>query len=95
VEHRYLGSISLLSSFCARYLQDLVWRLALFKQVLSLGLERAGWAHAHALSAEYARRLGHGFVEECPNLGFESPAFEIDGEGVLGILRAYLDTAPA
>src|SRR5688572_25723126 len=78
-----------------RHRHNLIWHQSLLEQVLTLGLEGAGGADTYALAAEDAARFGQGLVEERADLGLEAAALEVDGVGVLGIVGAHLDAAPA
>jgi len=63
--------------------------------VLALGLQGAAGAYAHALTTEDAGGFQQRFIEKGADHGVEAATGEVYSMGILGILGADLDAAPA
>src|SRR5215207_2795731 len=74
---------------------DLLRAHSLLQQKLALRFQGACGTDTYALPAQHAGRFGDGAVEEGTDLGLVAAAFEVDGVGVLCIVRTDLHTAPA
>jgi hypothetical protein len=58
-------------------------------------IERAGGADADALAAKHASRFRHRLVKEGGDTGVEAAPFEVERIGILRIIGAHLNAAPA